>query len=644
MAHARRCRARRARRDPRRSPPANWSMPTLAAAPTATDVACRSDLLCSAPARQAATGARHVLLTDRRRLQSSLAARRRSTGWQGTPLDALVDRRPAADHVRRARRRAGGRRSTASDWSRRRQPSPTTGVGWPRCWSPLDAVFAELAARRLAQRHALRADRRHPARHPLRLFRPGRARAEADRIYLRNPAARRDGAGRAAAAACGTGTWRAAGCSGRGRCTRCWATSRATPCSPSARSRAHPSRRRRPVRAGHQIAAGEIDHVDQMFRMRHADGHWVWLRARAELVDPRRAGDPPDRHRRRRDRAAPPGAALRDRRHPPARRDRDDLGSLRALGRGQPAGDVQHEVPAGYGLPDARRGARRRARRRSRRRCRLASERRLANADGRDGGATFERQLADGRWLQINERRTQDGGFVSVGTDITQIKRHQERLRRERAPPDGDDRRPPPVAPSSSRQAQRWSSSAGNTCEEKERAEAANRAKSEFLANMSPRAAHAAQRHHRLLRDHADRHVRAARLEQDTTSMSRDIHESGTYLLDVINDILDMSKIEAGQILLDREEIDLGPLIERDDARRHAAGGAEVDHASRPKIADGMTLRPTAARSSRSAQPAVQRREVHRPGRPHPVRARKVAGRGDRCRSRTPASAFPRRR
>src|SRR5690606_27813789 len=33
----------------------------------------------------------------------------------------------------------------------------------------------------------------------------------------------------------------------------------------------------------------------------------------------------------------------------------------------------------------------------------FASERRLANANGPRGGVTYERQLADGRWLQVNE-------------------------------------------------------------------------------------------------------------------------------------------------------------------------------------------------------------------------------------------------
>ena len=54
----------------------------------------------------------------------------------------------------------------------------------------------------------------------------------------------------------------------------------------------------------------------------------------------------------------------------------------------------------------------------------------VANDDGAEppGARTFEAQLDDGRWMHISERRTKDGGYVSVGTDITKIKLHEEKL------------------------------------------------------------------------------------------------------------------------------------------------------------------------------------------------------------------------
>lgn len=41
---------------------------------------------------------------------------------------------------------------------------------------------------------------------------------------------------------------------------------------------------------------------------------------------------------------------------------------------------------------------------------------------------SIEQHIADGRWLQINERKTADGGIASIYTDITEMKQNQEAL------------------------------------------------------------------------------------------------------------------------------------------------------------------------------------------------------------------------
>jgi two-component system cell cycle sensor histidine kinase PleC len=123
---------------------------------------------------------------------------------------------------------------------------------------------------------------------------------------------------------------------------------------------------------------------------------------------------------------------------------------------------------------------------------------------------------------------------------------------------------------------------------ETERAEAANRAKSEFLANMSHELRtplNAIIGFSELMQSQLFGPLGAPRYEEYT----RDIHSSGKYLLGVINDILDMSKIEAGQFSIEREEIDLCPLI-RETVRVIALQAAEKSITIETRIADSMRL------------------------------------------------------
>ena len=94
-----------------------------------------------------------------------------------------------------------------------------------------------------------------------------------------------------------------------------------------------------------------------------------------------------------------------------------------------------------------------------------------------------------------------------------------------------------------------------------ESAEIANKSKSEFLANMSHE-----------LRTPLNAIIGFSEIMQNEmfgeignehyTEYARDIHESGMHLLYVINDILDLSKIEAGKLSVSLSEVDLADVTE----------------------------------------------------------------------------------
>ena len=93
-------------------------------------------------------------------------------------------------------------------------------------------------------------------------------------------------------------------------------------------------------------------------------------------------------------------------------------------------------------------------------------------------------------------------------------------------------------------------------------AESANRAKTEFLANMS----HELRTPLNAIIGFSDviQHEIMGRFEDNPryVDYARDIREAGTHLLGVINDILDIAKIEAGQLDLREDAFDPGEALE----------------------------------------------------------------------------------
>ncbi len=137
----------------------------------------------------------------------------------------------------------------------------------------------------------------------------------------------------------------------------------------------------------------------------------------------------------------------------------------------------------------------------------------------------IERRLSDDRWLRSSEYRTKAGGTVSIRTDITELKDREQRWR-----------------------------------DAMKKAEAANHAKSAFLANMSHELRtplNAIIGFSEMIADEKLGPVGAPRYAE----YAGDICNSGRHLLGIINEILDISKIEAGKVQLSEENVDLSEVI-----------------------------------------------------------------------------------
>ncbi len=144
----------------------------------------------------------------------------------------------------------------------------------------------------------------------------------------------------------------------------------------------------------------------------------------------------------------------------------------------------------------------------------------------------LEMRLNNGRWVRITERPTADGGIVGVYSDVTELKQRELQL----------------------------GELVDSLAQARDQAMEATRTKSQFLANMSHE-----------LRTPLNAVIGIAEmLHEDAEDLGQDdfiepltrINRAGKHLLNLINEILDLSKIEAGRIEMLSEEFDVAGLIE----------------------------------------------------------------------------------
>lgn len=132
----------------------------------------------------------------------------------------------------------------------------------------------------------------------------------------------------------------------------------------------------------------------------------------------------------------------------------------------------------------------------------------------RNPGGLIERSFADGTTFQLHEFKTREGGTVIIRTDVTALRKFEQNLNSAKI-----------------------------------EAETANRSKSVFLANMS----HELRTPLNAILGFSDAlrtGVFGELADPRQQGYVENIYESGSHLLDLITDILDVSLIEAGRLEL----------------------------------------------------------------------------------------------
>lgn len=159
----------------------------------------------------------------------------------------------------------------------------------------------------------------------------------------------------------------------------------------------------------------------------------------------------------------------------------------------------------------------------------------------------------DGKYLKIIRQRTIGDGWVCIGHDITDARVEAERRAR-------NERELQMTVDILERSRKDLRQAMRSYETEKLRAQEANRAKSEFLANMS----------HELrtplnaiigFSDLIKEELYGPLGHEKYAEYAEDIHSSGNHLLNLIDDVLDLSKLEAGKLELKRGQTDLERVL-----------------------------------------------------------------------------------
>ena len=167
-------------------------------------------------------------------------------------------------------------------------------------------------------------------------------------------------------------------------------------------------------------------------------------------------------------------------------------------------------------------------------------------ASHREPGGEHLQRRSSGQWVQISERKTDEGDIVAVYTDITSLKNAEQELRNANRFLDNQSRELEEMAQ--------------HLIQARNQAELANRVKSEFLANMS----HELRTPLNAIIGFSDVIKQGLSNSADIQKFREyieDINESGLLLLKLITEILDLTKVEAGKTELHEENIDVSKAL-----------------------------------------------------------------------------------